>query len=152
LDESIAIDAQVDPPQLAVKSRLFAKFERLKTLRHEHLCGYVDLLAGPHGRIFVVAEHPPLPLRAAFAAWCAPPSPGPARGVPRRAVGRLRRAVFGLARALRFLEEADVAARSLSPQTVVVCSGGQGAAKLADWGVYFLSDRQAPSAVPFFIG
>ncbi|KAI8341702.1 rab-GTPase-TBC domain-containing protein [Chlamydoabsidia padenii] len=42
---------------LSAPSQIIGRFQYLKTLRHPHLCTYVDILRGKHDRLFVVSEY-----------------------------------------------------------------------------------------------
>ncbi|KAH3758315.1 TBCK protein kinase [Pelomyxa schiedti] len=130
----VPISREKHTPASIIVGRFHSK---IKTLRHPHLCEYVDVLRGKYNRMIIVSEHYPKSLRNLL-------EESDGNGLPESEVIKF---LWGILSALSFLAEHHITVRNLSLETVVI---DKDRALLSDWGLFFLTDNG--SKVDFVIG
>lgn len=145
-----------DPPHRQMVSR----FQKLKAIRHPHLCSYTNVLR-MQGRIYLVSEHWSLSLQDILNAWdedgTAPQEPSSSPGADAAAGDRRTRwnvkkleflgsVTAQTLTALAYLNSLGLSHSRLEPRTIRI--DAQGNVRLSEWGLCYLTDggQLAPSA------
>eukprot|EP00123_Amoebidium_parasiticum_P011556 comp20785_c0_seq1/m.27302 comp20785_c0_seq1/g.27302 ORF comp20785_c0_seq1/g.27302 comp20785_c0_seq1/m.27302 type:complete len:996 (-) comp20785_c0_seq1:153-3140(-) len=113
---------------------IIGRFQRLKTLRHDYLCQYVDISKEQHERVYVVSEHHPTSLEDELS-----------KDTPHSEV-TLATWAAQILDALAYLNDQGLVHRNLSPSSVLLSQTG--AVKLSRYGLFHMTDSGAEVSFP----
>jgi TBC domain-containing protein kinase-like protein len=140
---SNSVSTTTNGRQVTPALRIVGRFQRLKqwSKQNESLCEYVTVVKGSHDRLFVVSEHYGVSLASENARL---------KRLHGRlfSVGEIRRFLFEMLGALRFLARRGIVHRNLSSDNVLLDASRS--IKLSDYGMYYLTESGAN--VNFAIG
>ncbi|XP_075056919.1 TBC domain-containing protein kinase-like protein isoform X3 [Mixophyes fleayi] len=114
--------------------KILGRFQVLKTIVHPRLCQYVDISRGKHERLVVVAEHYEKSLedllqsRKPVSHW------------------KILHLAFEVLQGLEYMNCHHMVHRALSPHNILL--DGEGQAKMAKFGLYYISDHGADVDFP----
>ncbi|XP_047121635.1 TBC domain-containing protein kinase-like protein isoform X3 [Schistocerca piceifrons] len=108
---------------------IYGRAQFLKTIKHPHLCTYVDIIRGKHERTMVVCQYHPKPLSGQF--------------LPLNA---LQKFTMQIVDALNHLNTLRIVHRSLCPENILVDDKGD--VKLFNYGLYYMTGEGTDVSFP----
>lgn len=113
-------------------TEIFGRFQFLKTLLHPNICEYVEIVKGKHDRLFVIFEYH----MNQFGKLYSHDNEGNIQ-VARVGDNMIQEWAFQILKALAYLNKNNITHHNLAPNNILLDS--QGRAKLADYGLYFMT-------------
>jgi len=120
---------------LSVHSKIVGRFQKLKLLRHRHLCRYLEISRGRRGRLNIIAEHHGRPLRTELSDTAG------RFGNTGLSETRICALVQQIVLALVYLNANSVVCSNLSPDNILVDK--QGTIKLSNYGLSLITGQGA---------
>ncbi|KAI8387981.1 rab-GTPase-TBC domain-containing protein [Radiomyces spectabilis] len=114
---------------VSAPSQIIGQFQTLKTLRHPHLCEYVDIHRGKYDRLFTVSEYHDCSLQKTRNVNAENPS--------RTSIQKLSQWAFEICSALQYLQTHRIVHGCLSPSNILLDS--QGRVKLFGYGLFYMT-------------
>ncbi|XP_065058792.1 TBC domain-containing protein kinase-like protein [Rhopilema esculentum] len=114
--------------------RILGKFQKLKLLKHENICQYVDLIRGKHERVVVAAEHYEDCLADHF------------KQGDISSLVALQKVAFSILQALKYLHSHNITVRNLSPENIQVTPENN--FKISKYGMYYVTSFGSSVAFP----
>ncbi|KAG8179024.1 hypothetical protein JTE90_011971 [Oedothorax gibbosus] len=116
--------------------RILGRFQKLKLLKHPHLCSYLDIQRGKHERVMIVCEHYPNNLLT------------PDVRSELKSAKALANLTFQILDVLSYLHRHGIVHRFISPQNIRFDYERQ--IKISNYGLYYMTE--GGSTVSFPIG